>query len=273
MKTVMPAQPHYLRATATGRAVKVDREAKVLRGYVVAQEGRFKDDRGEFNAQSLSEIVRVGNAVRGGLRSHFTHADLSGDGLGKFLGRSKDFALSTTSDGRGKVVKAVRGDLHFDKTAFDTPSGNLAGYVMDLAESDPDAISSSLVIVPRREQQVDERGRAKLDAEGEPLPPLWFPEQLKGSDIVGEGAAVDGLLSVDYVQELNPDDFVRLASRGLDKLFADQPREVVEARCREYLERYLNRRYPPVPVQTPRLSALTARLKAMGERVGKKVGA
>jgi hypothetical protein len=277
MKPTMPIMPHYLRAVSTGRPAKVDREAKALRGYVIAQEGVFKDSRGAFNAQSLSEIVRVGNAVRGGLRSHFTHANLSGDGLGKFLGRSRNFAMSTTTDGDGRTVKAVRGDLLFDETAFKTPSGDLATYVMDLTESDPDAISSSLVILPRQEDQLDDRGRLKLDADGEPLPPLWFPEKLKASDIVSEGAAVDGLLSV---QDMDPDDFVNLASQGLDHLFRDQPREVIEARVTAYLGRYLERRFPGAvpaagavaPVPTPLLDGYSIRLQEMGLAVAKMKG-
>jgi hypothetical protein len=124
MKTI-PVKPQYLRAATAGRPVGVDRDKGVLLGYVVAQEGIFKDRRGAFNAQGLSEIVRVGNAVRGGLRSHFTHADLSGDGLGKFLGRSTNLSLGVTVDGNGKTVKAVRGDLHFDQSAYKTPRAGI----------------------------------------------------------------------------------------------------------------------------------------------------
>lgn len=269
MKT-MPARPQYLRAATSGRPMGVDRENGVLLGYVVAQEGVFKDGRGAFNAQSLSEIVKVGNAVRGGLRSHFTHADLSGDGLGKFLGRAQNLSLGTTVNGAGETVKAVRGDLHFDQSAYKTPNGNLADYVMTLAESDPAAISSSLVIVPREEPQVDGRGNLKLDKDGEPLPALWFPEKLKASDIVSEGAAVDGLLGA----EDDADSLVALASQGLDRLFAGQTREVVEARCQEYLNRYLSRRYgEPAKIAaqapTPNLDSVTARMWAMAELLGK----
>lgn len=279
MKT-MPAQPEYLRATFTGRAVKVDRDKKALLGYVVAQEGPFKDKRGEFNAEALSQIAEMGNAARGGLKSRFTHGDLSGDGTGKFLGRARDFSLSTAVDARtGKKVKAVRADLHFDPTAFDTPHGNLADYVMRLAESDPDALSSSLVIQPRAVERLDARGHALTDEDGEPLPPLWFPQALHGSDIVDTGDAVDGLLSAPQLAEalavgmtpdlqkaLKWDNVVRLSSQLLDGLFAGQSREVVEARVSAYLARYLARRFgeeASVPAVTPRLDALSLRLQRM----------
>lgn len=269
MKT-MPAEPQYLRAAVSGRPAKVDREAKALRGYVVAMEGPFKSaGRGEFNAQGLAEIARMGNAAPRGLRSHYTHADLSSDGLGKFLGRARGFTMGTTVNADGKTVKAVRADLHFDSTAFHTPNGDLATYVMDLAESDPDAISSSLVIRPREEQQLDGKGRPKVDADGELLPPLWFPEKLMGSDIVSVGDAVDGLLSASIPEALDADDFVRLASLGLDKLFAGQSREVIEARVAGYLDRYLSRRFPAVP--TPRLDALATRMARLDVAATKPV--
>src|SRR6478736_2517606 len=93
-----PAEPHWLYARAAGRATGVDRGtgAGVLRGYVVAQEGDFKSEgRGAFDRAALAEVVRLGNAARGGLKSHFTHADMSSDGLGKLLGRTRDFGLGT----------------------------------------------------------------------------------------------------------------------------------------------------------------------------------
>jgi hypothetical protein len=77
---------------------------------------------------------------------------------------------------------------------------------------------------------------------------------------------VDGLLSVPTLSEADHwDNMVRLASQGLDKLFADQPRDVIEARVVSYLERYLSRRFPPV--ETPRLDALASRLEKMAGKV------
>src|SRR5512146_1524362 len=146
MRRKLNTQPSSLRAISTGRPVNVDRQNSVLRGYVVAQAGSFKSEgRGQFDLESLRKIVSLGNSSKNGLRSRFTHPTMSDDGLGKFLGRSRSFALGKAVDSTGKTVDAVRADLHFDSSASDTPHGNLADYVMRLAESDPDAISSSLV--------------------------------------------------------------------------------------------------------------------------------
>lgn len=288
MRTI-PLRPEYLRATAVGRAIGVDRDAKVLRGYVAAQSGPFKSDgRGEFDELSLEQIVKLANTARGGVKSRFTHPDLSGDGLGKFLGRARDFSLSTALDARtGKKVKAVRADLHFDPTAHDTPHGDLAKYVMDLAESDPDALSSSLVVKPEEVFRLAKDGAPVADDEGNPLPPLWRVKELHASDIVDTGDAVDGLLSAPQLAEalsvgitpelkklLKWDNLVRLSSQLLDGMFEGQPREVVEARVTEYLTRYLNRKFgADIPAATPRLDAMSTRLAEMmlaTERMSRK---
>lgn len=287
MKT-MPAEPQYLRATVVGRPVKVDREKEILYGYVVAQEGPFKSQgRGEFDELSLRQIVQLGNAARGGLKSRFTHPDMSSDGLGKLLGRAKNFTMSTTVNAAGKSVRAVRADLHFDPSAHETPSGDLSGYVMKLAETDPDAISSSIVVVPEQEFRRKKDGTLETDANGDPLPPLWRPKQLHASDIVDTGDAVDGLLSAPALSAglaggdvppelLRWDNVVRLSGRMLDGLFEGQPRDVVEARCREYLDRYLSRRFGPsleeaptvqlAPAPTPRLDKIAGRLRALAAK-------
>ena len=164
----MKSQPEWLRAGISSRAVGVDREANgglgVLRGYVIAQEGPFKSDgRGRFDLQSLKEIIQLGSAKSAGLKSRFTHPDMSNDGLGKFLGRAKELRLDKALDARtGEIVPAVRGDLYFDKTARETPPEGgrpLGDYVMDLAESDPEALSSSIVVKPA---MFVEDGKGKL---------------------------------------------------------------------------------------------------------------
>lgn len=275
MKT-MPVTPEWLRSSAVGRPIGVDKEEKILRGYVVAQEGPFKTPgRGEFDKAALREIVRMGNAARGGLKSRFTHPDMSNDGLGKFLGRSQRFSLaSATVQRQGELVEvdAVRADLHFDATALTTPPEGgrpLGWYVMHLAESDPDALSSSLVLHADEEVRLNKDGTRMKDSEGNDLPPLWRPIRLHASDIVDTGDAVDGLLSAQLDVEGFPLAALWKGAQMLDSVFAGQPREVVETRCREWLERYLARRFgapvrePAGPAPTPRLDTFRLRLDQM----------
>jgi hypothetical protein len=184
----------HLRAGGQLAPAGVDREAKVIRGMIVAKLGPFKSPgRGEFDNLALKSILRLMSGTKQGLRARYGHPGLadSSEGLGTFLGRARSPRLD--KDGE---TPAVRADLHFDETAFKTPQGDLAGYVMDLAESDPEALSSSLALWADLQFRIDPKtGRQQLDAEGNPLPPLWRPTKLEATDIVGIGDAVDGLLS------------------------------------------------------------------------------
>lgn len=247
----MPAESTWLRANVASNPVGVDREAGeagVIFGYIVAEEGPFESEgRGEFNAKALKGIVKLMKANGPvGTRSRFTHPDLSGDGLGKHLGRARNPRLDVVNR-KGVDVQVVRADLHLDVTAVDEPVGGgkpLGTYIMDLAESDPGAVESSLALHKDEELRLDRAGRPLRGEDGEVLPPLWLPTAILASDIVSEGDATHGgLLSADSL----PDAIVRKASELLDTQFSGCSREVVEARCMAYLGRYLSRRYGEPP--------------------------
>lgn len=246
MSRSIPVEPEWLKAGVAGRPAEVDRKNNVLRGYVVAQEGPFKTaGRGEFDLKSLEKIVELMRAgPPAGLKSRFTHPSLSSDALGSYLGRARNPSLDKARTADGQLVNAVRADLHLDPSSFSSPKGNLGQYVLDLAESDPDALSSSLVLRTEKEVRLDKDGTPVRDAKGEPLPPLWRPTRLHASDIVDTGDAVDGLLSADQLDiDGLPDAVVRRASEALDTLFAGQSREVVQTRVSAWLDRYLALRY------------------------------
>ena len=238
--------PEWLKATVSGGLVGVDRNAETINGIIIAQEGNFKSaGRGSFDRKGLRQIVKLMKAAPNGLKSRFAHPTLSDDGLGKLLGRMKNPRLDTITEresfGELKTdeVTVVRADLHLSKTAHETPSGDLAGYVMNLAEDDPDAFSTSLVITPDEQQQLDKNGRPLYDDDGNELPPVWWPLKLHASDVVDTGDAVDGALSADGL----PDEVVRRGTELLNKQFAGQSREVVETRCLAWLGRYLDLRF------------------------------
>lgn len=237
MKKDMPAVPEWLAAPALGRPVKVDRESKILRGYVVAELGPFKTPgRGQFDDESLNKIVDLYRESPKGIKSRFTHPGLSSDGLGTFLGRSRDAYRDGTK---------VRADLHLAESSFHTPKGDLGGYVLDLAEEDPDALSSSLVLKTEKVYILGDDGRRKTDEKGDELPPIWRPTKLHASDIVDTGDAVNGLLSAGVDAGELPDGAVRLAYAMLDQAFPGVPREVLAARLAQFAERYLDQRYGP----------------------------
>jgi len=260
-----PPAPRWRNLRTAGKVIGVDRGANngagMLRGFVVAQQGPFKSEgRGEFDNAALREIMRLGNTAPKGLKSRFTHPDMSADGLGKFLGRASNFNMSTATDSAGEKVPAVRADLNFDPSAHDTPSGDLAGYVMRLAENDPEALSSSLVLEAEETYRLESDGTPARDDDGEIRPPLWRPTRLHASDIVDTGDAVDGLLSAELSTDNLPMRQLWRGAQFLDEVFKGQPREVVEARLLNYLRRYLARRFP---MPTPTLDRRRERLEKM----------
>lgn len=251
----LEAQPKWLRADVKAKTGTVDREKGIIHGVILAEEGMFKDKRGEFDRASIRKVVALAKDRPGGLKARFTHPNLSSDGLGKFLGRYHDVRSDTVlreagKDANGKhLVKEMlvaRGDLHLDKTALEDPPGGgkpLGLYVMDLAESDSDALGASLVLKTDQITRTDSKGRPlKDETTGEDLPPLWMPTALHACDCVDDGDATHSFLSSDILAGL-PDAIVRQGCELLDNQFAGQTREAVQARLSAFTERYLNHRF------------------------------
>lgn len=277
MTQQLKEQSNWLRANAPmmGREVRVDREANVIRGYVVALEGSFANkDRGAFDMQSLKDMRAIYNKEKLGLKSRFAHPTLSGDGLGKFLGRSKDASIEPIEI-KGVLTHALRADLHFNQTALEEPPGGgkpLGIYIMDLAESDPDALSSSLVVgnYKKIEQLDPVTKRPKVDEEGNPLGPIWRPTELHASDVVDTGEAVRGFLSAS-VDGL-PDDVVRQASAMLSSAFPGASRDVIRARVGSWLDTYLSYRFgdeddTPAELRKEEADGLRWRIDAMKRKL------
>lgn len=139
---VLPTKPTYLRAAKTSHGIgRIDRtggyhKAGVIRDVAVITEGEalghdFWID-SEFNEQ-VAEAINMRNQ---GIKSRFTHPGLSGDGLGRHLGRIMDARVEG-----GKVIA----DQHFAESAHNTPDGDLATYLMELADEDPEAYGLSIV--------------------------------------------------------------------------------------------------------------------------------
>lgn len=274
---VMKTEPDWLRADVVAPRIGVDREKRIILGYVVAQEGPFREPepRGEFDLKSLREIIRLMKAKSNGLKSRFGHPSLSSDAAGTAVGRARDPRLDRATvdrDGGHVSLMAVRADLHLDKSAFESnPNGNLGEYLLTVAESDNGLISSSLVLQVDEEWRLNKDGKPQANEDGTLLPPLWRPKVLHASDITDEGAAVDKLLSPNGVDLA--DAAVRQGSQLLDKLFSGQSRSVIEARCNAWLARYLTMRFggDDEPVPTPKLDALRMRFKELAYQTERMV--
>lgn len=136
-----------------------DYGAGLIKGAAVITRGPALGHDMWIDAVMLKQVVKAINAEPTGSKSRFAHPTMSGDGLGKVLGRYRD------ADMDGNIVRA---DLHMMESAHKTPDGDLAGYVMDLAEEDPLAFGNSIAFSPDlgaeelfRAKHTDKDGRFK----------------------------------------------------------------------------------------------------------------
>ena len=175
-----------------GGDIRVERKKEIIRDFAVVTKGVTHDERGEFDDIALDKIVELGNKSKSGIKSRFGHPNMSNTALGTFLGRIKKFRRD------GDIVRA---DLYIDRTAHKTPDGDLAGYAMDLAESDPNAFGSSMVIHWNEEQRINEDGSPLKDENDKILPPLIRVKKLNSVDIVDDPAANNGLFGAPFFSD------------------------------------------------------------------------
>lgn len=184
---------HWLRSQITRGAQSIDRNIThekgvgSITGFAVLTKGLINEDDArdwEFDDISLQQILDLGNKSNQGIKSRFGHPNQSGDALGTFLGRAKNFRRE------GDVIRA---DLFFDKTAYETPDGNLANYVLGLAETDPEAFGTSMVFDAQLECRVNPDGTKQKDKDGNVLPALVRFTSLFAVDVVDDPAANKGM--------------------------------------------------------------------------------
>jgi hypothetical protein len=181
------ATTEYLRAgIASGQPVGVDKEARVIKGYVVAQLGPFKTGRGTFDRDGLAGIVKLINAQADGVVVNYGHHQDVGspDAMDAFLGRAKNARI----DG-----DRVRADLHFNDVAFMSHNGGTSRgeRLLHRAVTDPGSFASSLVLAADKRPS-NRRGE----------PPAWYPMAIQSSDLVYVGDAVHGgILSADLDED------------------------------------------------------------------------
>jgi hypothetical protein len=131
---------HFRARVATG-IDRVDRTGGrfgfgVVRGVSIITRGEALGHQMWVDAAFLQATADSINARSEGLKARFTHPGMSSDGLGSYLGKVD----SARVDGN-KVVA----DLNFAEASTKTPDGNLADYVMTLAETSPEDFGVSIV--------------------------------------------------------------------------------------------------------------------------------
>jgi hypothetical protein len=178
----------------------VDRRNRIIHGIAVVTKGEALGHNLLLDETFLDAVVEQGNRTKTGVKSRFDHPNASGTSMGTMLGRVRQLRRD------GDVV---RGDLHLLEAASKTPEGDLAGYVMDLAEEDPQAFGASIVFTGDELAQKDADGTERPD-----VPKLARLKKLMAADVVDQPAAnPGGMFSVD-------DSLAAKATEFLDRYFA-----------------------------------------------------
>ena len=113
-----------------------DQRAGLIRGMAVVTRGEALGHGHWCDEDFLSQVAAAINASDHGAKARFTHPGLSGDGLGRFLGRAKTATVDED---------LVRGDLHFSKSAHKTPDGDpMFDHTMEGPDDMPAHIRSIL---------------------------------------------------------------------------------------------------------------------------------
>lgn len=226
------ADPSLFRTMRTAeRPSKVDRKANIIFGANLMQVGDLNggDERNwTVDSETLRNAYDLMTRGNNGSKARFTHPNMSSDGMGSYLGRWKNVRV----DGG-----TLRGDLHIADAAFRSPQGDLGTYVMDLAESDPEAFGVSLAT------QLDhgdrETFRKSEDSKAGKKWPMRFAA-VRAADIVDEPAATRGGLF-----DLTTPDLRNLPAQAtalLTTYFGDAEPDVIRGRINSFLDRYLSER-------------------------------
>lgn len=167
---------------------------------VILQAGQ--DKTGEnFDRISLDQLVVLGNAQGQGVKCRFGHPNLCDSALGTYLGRYKNFAVSTNADGKEVVVA----NLLLDDVASRSPHGNLKDYVIEMARKNSDMFGNSIAYDPADPEYIIEK-----DALGNDVEVAYERiNAFMASDLVDSPAATDNLFKDDT-------DFAALVTEFLD---------------------------------------------------------
>lgn len=172
-KTVPPAainqaSEYFRTAKSTGSKASVDREggrfsAGLITRVSVITAGEALGHEAWIDETFISQVHDAMLEADAGVKSRFTHPDMSSDGMGKTTSRLFNPELS--KDGR-----QLYADQHFLQSAHKAPDGDLAGYLMDLADEDPASYGLSIVF-KRDSVAMDEFRLENSDEQGEFISP------------------------------------------------------------------------------------------------------
>jgi hypothetical protein len=185
---------------ATSTRNQVEREggrfgAGLIRDVAVVTRGEARTHGLWLDSEFLNSVTEEIETRPYGVKSRFTHPTLSDDGLGKFLG---------TIEGPARLDgDMVRADLHLSETAHSAPDGDLAAYVMDMAERHPEHFGMSIVFsrdTKAEESFREDKGERSPDPDNKKNLRHVRLKELYAGDIVDDPAAnPEGLFHRDHI--------------------------------------------------------------------------
>ncbi len=202
----------------------IDSANGIIYGVSVCTEGEALGHGVWLDSEFIADVVSFGNAYKKGVKARFGHPNMSGESLGTFIGRFKNFRVEGT--------KAIA-DLYLDESAKETPNGNLYDYILKLAQN-PDVFGSSIVFAidsyyfkKTTGENISSSDHYKNQDEGSVDYSLELDnygykkyyvkmKELYGADLVDEPAAnPDGLFSQFSSTTLHADKFAVIATQFL----------------------------------------------------------
>ncbi len=197
---------------------KVDRKKGIIYDIVVTSSGEAKGHNIHLNDKFLDDVVKLASQNKAGIKARFGHPNICATALGTYLGRFKNFRLSTLVHQKndnlspsGEMSEGQRGgvfaDLHLDSSSKKSPKGNLYEYVLDMAENNPDMFGASIAF---------KRGKDKIELseiDGKKIEKTFASiKALYATDLVDSPAATDGLFDA-----FHQDDFASQVTLFLDE--------------------------------------------------------
>lgn len=206
---------------------RVDRQSMTIFGAKAMQMGPLdpEDERKQkVDLTTLQQLVAYTNQHNAGAKMRFSHPNMSRDGMGRHVGRAKNARI--VGDGDSAYVAI---DSKISESARRSPNGNLADYVLDMADETPEDFGLSIVPI------LDREAMAKIQPDANGLVPIRM-KGLRAIDVVDEPAATRGGLF-----SLNSDSVADLPAQAtylIDTFFGDAGPDVIRGRFDEFLNTY-----------------------------------
>ena len=158
-----------------GGVASVDANVHTLFGVVIVRQGEAKGHDLWIDADFVASVAKSAETMQQrGVKSRFGHPNMCSNALGTFIGRLKNFSVSTRgeqSSFRGgptneNGIAQCTADLFISSAASESPNGDLRAYIEKMAAENPDMCGASVVFT--RDVDAEEAFMLKHTRRGQP---------------------------------------------------------------------------------------------------------